>query len=258
MAVEYSREGALGFVTLNRPPANSYEITFMEALGRAIDAAATDPACRAVIVRSALEKVFCAGADIKAFSESTPEQNMEMCRLAHRTLGRIAAIPKVFIAQIAGHALGGGLEIALACDLRFGAEGAYQLGVPEVTLGLLPGNGGTQRLPRLIGWSRALDLMITGRRVGPAEAHALGLLDRLVPADRLEAETRAYAQALADGSASAIGAIKLAVHQGRERALDDGLRIERELLDGLFRSADGQEGVRAFVEKRKPQFARAP
>jgi len=256
MAVEYSREGSIGFITLNRPPANSYEITFMEELGRAVEAAAGDAAARAVIVRSALEKFFCAGADVKAFSENSPDQNMAMCRVAHRTLGRVASVPKIFIAQIAGHALGGGLEIALACDLRFGAEGTYFLGVPEVTLGLLPGNGGTQRLPRLIGWSRALDLMVTGRRVAPAEAHALGILDRVFPADRLDAETRAYAQALAEGSASAIGAIKLAVHQGLERTLDDGLRIERELLDGLFRSPDGQEGVRAFAEKRKPEFTR--
>jgi len=255
MAVEYSREGPSGFITFNRPPANSYEITFMEELGRAIEAAAADAAARVVIVRSALEKFFCAGADIKAFSENTPEQNMILCRLAHRTLARIAMVPKVFIAQIAGHALGGGLEIALACDLRFAADGAYSLGVPEVTLGLLPGNGGTQRLPRLIGWNRALDLMVTGRRVTPGEAYALGLIDRVHPPDRLDAETRAYAQALADGSASAVGAIKLAVHQGQERSLDDGLRIERELLDGLFRSTDGQEGVRAFVEKRKPQFS---
>ncbi len=254
MAVEYTREGSVGFITFNRPPANSYEITFMEELGQAIEAAAGDAGARAVVVRSALEKFFCAGADIKAFSENTPEQNMAMCRLAHRTLARIAAVPKIFIAEIAGHALGGGLEIALACDLRFGADGTYTLGVPEATLGLLPGNGGTQRLPRLIGWSRALDLMITGRRITPGEAHALGILDRVVPPDRLDAETRAYAQALSAGSASAIGAIKLAVHQGRERTLDDGLRIERELLDGLFRSADGQEGVRAFLEKRRPQF----
>jgi enoyl-CoA hydratase/carnithine racemase len=257
MAVEYSREDSIGIITLNRPPANSYDYAFMQELNRAIESAAADGAARAVILRSALEKFFSAGADIKAFSENTPEQNMDMCRLAHRTLGRIASIPKVFIAQIKGHALGGGLEIALACDLRFGADAEYLTGVPESTLGLLPGNGGTQRLPRLIGWNRALDLMITGRRISPKEAHALGILDRLFPPERLEDDTRAYMQALTNGSFSAVGAIKLAVWQGRDRTLDDGLRIERELLDGLFRSADGQEGVRAFVEKRKPQFNRS-
>ncbi|MGQ0569665.1 MAG: enoyl-CoA hydratase/isomerase family protein [Armatimonadota bacterium] len=256
MPVEYTRDDAIGFITLNRPPANSYEYGFMEELLRAIDAAAADAQARVVTVRSALDRFFCGGADIKAFSENSPERNMAMCRLAHRTLGRIATIPKVFIAQIQGHALGGGLEIALACDLRFGADAEYYLGVPEVTLGLLPGNGGTQRLPSLIGWNKALDLMITGRRLPPKEAFQVGILDRLFPPDRIEAETRTYVQALVDGSASAIGAIKLAVQQGKDRILDDGLRIERELLDGLFRSSDGQEGVRAFVEKRKAQFNR--
>lgn len=256
MAVEYTREDSLGFITLNRPPANSYDYDVIDELRRAIEAAAADTGARVIIVRSAIDKFFCGGADIKTFSENPPERNMDMCRLAHNTLGRIAAIPKVFIAQIQGHALGGGLEITLACDLRFGAEGDYFLGVPEVTLGLLPGNGGTQRLPRLIGWSRALDLMVTGRRLSPKEAHQMGILDRLFTREQIEAETRAYAQVLAAGSASAIGSIKIAVQQGRQVALDEGLRIERELLDGLFRSPDGREGVKAFVEKRKPAFNR--
>ena len=254
MAVEYAREDSIGFITLNRPPANSYDYGVIDELRRAIEAAADDAGARVVIVRSAIDRFFCGGADIKAFSENPPERNMDMCRLAHQTLGKIATIPKVFIAQIQGHALGGGLEIALAADLRFGAEGEYYLGVPEVTLGLLPGNGGTQRLPRLIGWSRALDLMVTGKRLAPKEAHQLGILDRLFTREQIDAETRGYAQTLAGGSASAIGSIKLAVQQGREVALDEGLRLERELLDGLFRTPDGQEGVRAFIEKRKPAF----
>jgi len=257
MAVEYSREDGIGFITLHRPPANSYDYGVIEELQRAVDAAANDAGARVVIVRSALDRFFCGGADIKAFSESSPDRNMDMCRLAHRTLGKIATIPKVFIAQIQGHALGGGLEIALACDLRFGAEGEYFLGVPEVTLGLLPGNGGTQRLPRQIGWNRALDMMITGRRLSPAEASQLGILDRLFPREKLDTETRAYVKQLTDGSASAIGAIKVAVHRGRDGSLDDGLSLERDLLDGLFRGRDAEEGVRAFVEKRKPEFNKA-
>jgi enoyl-CoA hydratase/carnithine racemase len=254
MAIDLEREGPIGYITLNRPPANSYDYAFMDELGRAVAAAADDPEVKVVVVRSALDRFFSAGADVKAFSENMPERNMDMIRLAHQVLGRIARIPKLFIAQIAGHAVGGGLEIALACDLRFGAEGEYRLGLPEVTLGLLPGNGGTQRLPRLIGWSKALDMMVTGRTVTPQEALQLGILDRVFPADRLAEETRAYAEALAKGALKAIGHIKLAIHQGLERDLEYGLRVERDLIEDLFRSQDSQEGIRAFLEKRQPQF----
>ncbi|MCL6499150.1 MAG: enoyl-CoA hydratase/isomerase family protein [Firmicutes bacterium] len=254
MAVEFSREGGLGYVTLNRPPANSYDFGFIEELDRAVQQAEADPEVRVVVVRSALERFFSAGADVRAFSENPPDRNMELVRYAHRVLGRIAQVPKVFIAQIGGHALGGGLEIALACDLRFGARGDYRVGLPEVTLGLLPGNGGTQRLPRLVGWSRALDLMVIGRTLTPEEAHAYGILDRLVPPERLAEETAEYARRLASGAVRAVGAIKLAVRLGVDRPLEDGLRLERELVDGLFRSEDAQEGIRAFLEKRAPQF----
>ena len=254
MAVEFLREGAVGYVILNRPPANSYDHGFLQELDRALQQAEQDPEVRVVVVRSALERFFSAGADVRAFAENPPERNMDLVRYAHQVLGRIATVPKVFVAQIAGHALGGGLEIALACDLRFGAQGDYRLGLPEVTLGLLPGNGGTQRLPRLVGWSRALDLMVTGRTLSPEEAHACGILDRLWPADRLAEQTAAYAARLAAGAVRAVGAIKLAVRLGLERPLEDGLRLERELVDGLFRTQDAQEGIRAFLEKRAPQF----
>ncbi|MEW6635838.1 MAG: enoyl-CoA hydratase-related protein [Actinomycetota bacterium] len=254
MAVEYGREGNVGYITLNNPPANSYEYSFMEELGEAVDAAAGDDGARAVIFRSALDRFFSAGADIKAFNANTTERNMDMIRLAHKNLGRIAEIPKVFIAQIHATALGGGLEMALACDLRFGAEGEYYLGLPEATLGLLPGNGGTQRLPRLIGRTKALDLMITGRRLSPAEAYELGILDRLFPADSLEEETLKYAEGLATGAAGAIGSIKLAVHRGLDRPLEEGLEIERELVEPLFESEESKEGLTAFMEKRRPQY----
>ena len=179
-----------------------------------------------------------------------------MIRLAHENLARIAEIPKVFIAQVGATALGGGLEMALACDLRFGAEGEYYLGLPEATLGLLPGNGGTQRLPRLVGASKALDLMVTGRRLSPSEAHDIGILDRLFPAGELEDETLKYAQRLANGAAQAIGSIKLAVNRGMETSLEQGLGIERELIEPLFSGEEAKEGIGAFMEKRKPEFAR--
>jgi enoyl-CoA hydratase/carnithine racemase len=147
--------------------------------------------------------------------------------------------------------------MALACDLRFGARGSYKLGTPEVTLGLLPGNGGTQRLPRLIGPSKALDLMITGRRITPGQAHVLGILDRLFPAAEAEAMTLHYAGALAAGAVEAIGAIKLAACGGLDLPLEEGLARERELVAELFRSRDAREGLTAFVEKRQPVFGQA-
>lgn len=258
MAIEYATEGPIGYLTLNNPPANSYDIGFMRELGEGVQQAAADERARVVIVRSALERFFSAGADIKAFNNNTPEQNMEMVRTAHVSLGLIARTAKLFIAQIAGNALGGGLEIALACDLRFGAEGQYFLGLPEATLGLLPGNGGTQRLPRLIGFAKALDLMVTGRRLTPQEALELGILDRLFPAAELESQTRAYAETIAHGAAQAIGAIKLAVMHGKDRTLDEGLALERELLEPLFRGPEAREGLAAFAEKRKPVYYQPP
>ena len=177
--VTLSRDNAVGILTLNRPPANSYNLDFVRDFGAAIDAATNDDAIRAVVVKSASEKFFCAGVDVKFFSENSQDANMQMIRAEHDTLEKIERLPKIFIAMIGGHALGGGLEIALACDLRFAGDGDFKLGLPEVTLGVLPGNGGTQRLSRLIGASRALDLMITGRAVAPNDALALGIVNRV-------------------------------------------------------------------------------
>jgi enoyl-CoA hydratase/carnithine racemase len=254
MAVSLSIESRIGTVTLDRPPANSYDLEYVQELRDAVRQAAADDDVKAVLVRSASDKFFSAGADVKAFQAGPHERNMEMIRTSHETLAAIAHIPKVFIAEINGHALGGGLEIALACDLRFAADGDYRLGTPEVTLGLLPGNGGTQRLPRLIGRSRALDLMITGRTLTPLEAYERGIVDALFPPDQLHEQTYAYAQKLATGATKAIGNIKLAVNEGIDDGLEQGLRRERELVEELFLSKDGQEGVAAFTEKRQPVF----
>jgi enoyl-CoA hydratase/carnithine racemase len=254
MAVDFSRDGAIGYITLDRPPANSYDRGFIEELGKAVDAVSSETNVRVAILRSASDRFFCAGADVKAFASNSARDNVEMVESGHRVLSAIASIPKLFVAEINGHALGGGLEIALACDLRFGAQGDYKLGVPEVTLGLLPGNGGTQRLPRLIGLSRALDLMVTGRQLTPSEALEIGLLDRLFAPQELAELTTRYASTLAGGAGTAIGAIKLAVHQGSQTSLQEGLAIERRAIAGLFETHDAQEGINAFAGKRKPKF----
>jgi enoyl-CoA hydratase/carnithine racemase len=252
--VTLAKAEAIGTITLNRPPANSYDIEFMQALEGAIDAADGDAQVKAVILKSASDKFFSAGADIKAFLANSTQANMEMIRTAHRALEKMALSPKLFLAAIHGHALGGGLEMALACDLRFAAEGNYRLGLPEVTLGLLPGNGGTQRLPRLIGANKALELMLTGETVGPEEAHRLGMVNKLFPADRLLEETEAYARKVASGASAAIGKIKQAVYQGTPLALSEGLALERDLIEPLFNTEDAREGLTAFVEKRPPVY----
>lgn len=252
--VSFSKSGNIGTIALNRPPANSYEMEFMQAMDAAIDAANKDSAVKVVILRSASEKFFCAGADIKAFMANDTPANMKMVATAHKALGKMADSSKVFIAAINGHALGGGLEMALACDLRYAAEGDYRMGLPEVTLGLLPGNGGTQRLPRLIGANKALELMLTGSTFTPADALQYGVVNKLFPADQLSAETEKIANRLANGASLAIANIKKAVYQGIEVDLQDGLKVERELVEPLFNSKDAAEGLTAFVEKRKPAF----
>jgi enoyl-CoA hydratase/carnithine racemase len=254
MAVTFSADAGIGTILLDKPPANSYDLEYVQELGAAVEEAAGDDDVKVVLLRSASEKFFCAGADIKAFQAGPHERNMEMIETSHLALSSIARIPKIFVAEINGHALGGGLEIPLACDLRFAAEGDYRLGTPEATLGLLPGNGGTQRLPRLIGRSRALDLMITGRTVTPQEAYELGIVDKLLPADELHEQTLDYAAKLAGGATKAIGNIKLAVNEGIDDGLERGLGRERELVEELFLSEDGREGLAAFTEKRQPAF----
>ena len=256
MAVTFTSEGPLGFITLDKPPANSYDLAFMTEFSEAVDEAVVG-ATRVVIVQSASEKFFSAGADIKKFLEGDVSSNMDMIKVSQAAFRRMAAAPQVFIAYVAGHALGGGLEIALACDIRLAAAGLYKMGLPEVTLGLLPGNGGTQRLTRLIGPSRSLELLLTGRTYTVEEAREMGLVADVYNAEEAQTKVREYASKLAGGPGLAIAAIKRCVHEGGELALADGLALEGELMATLFRSKDASEGLNAFVEKRKPEFVGA-
>ncbi|HEY3728843.1 MAG TPA: enoyl-CoA hydratase-related protein [Solirubrobacteraceae bacterium] len=254
MAVSFDRDGGVGTITLDNPPANSYDLPVMTEFSEAVDAA-VESGVHAVIVGSASEKFFSAGADVKKFVEGDVEANMAMIRTSQAAFKRMAAAAPIFIAHINGHALGGGLEIALACDVRLASAGDYKLGTPEVTLGLLPGNGGTQRLTRLLGPSRAMELLLTGRTYSPEEALAWGLVAAVFDADRAPAEVRAYAERFAAGATLATAAIKRCVHEGSQRSLDDGLALEAEQMERLFRSDDAAEGLRAFLDKRRPEFA---
>ena len=251
--VTYSRSDAVGTIEMNGPPANSYGISFMREMNDAIQAAIDDSACKVVIVQSSLPGFFCGGADIKQFRANSAAANGEMIAVAHETLDKPSRSEKIFIAEIGGHALGGGLEIALACDMRFAARGDYRIGLLEVTLGLLPGNGGTQRLTSLVGISKAIELMVTGERLSPEDAHKLGIVNRLFEPPELREQTRSFARALSDGATLAIGKIKRSVYDGQ--TIEAGLAHERRNIGLLFTSNDAREGFAAFVERRKANFS---
>jgi len=221
-------------------------------LDNAILTARMDDAAYVIVMRGAGEKFFSAGANIKMLSEVTPGFKYMFCLHANETLLRLEHTPKLVIAALNGHTVGGGLEIALACDLRFASEGEYRIGLPEVSLGLLPGNGGTQRLTRLVGRTRALDMMITNQQVNAARALELGLVDRVFPADRLVEEAVDYVARLAKGPTLAIGNIKIATRLGADLPMEGALALEREAVWRLFMSEDAAEGLAAFGEKRAP------
>jgi enoyl-CoA hydratase/carnithine racemase len=255
MPVRLEKEGGVGILVLDRPPANSYDYAFLRSFASAIDDVRADEDIHAVVVTSASEKFFSAGADVNAFASGTTRSRVMTALLAHESFRKMENTPIVFIAAIAGHCLGGGFELALACDLRFAADGSYQIGLPEVNLGLFPGSGGTQRLPRLVGLSKGLDMIVSATTMGPAQAKEAGLVDRLFP-DATACRDGAidYATKLAAGPSVALGHAKLAVTQGYGTPLDVGLAIEREAISRVFVSQDANEGIKAFAEKRKAEF----
>ncbi|MGI0131089.1 MAG: enoyl-CoA hydratase/isomerase family protein, partial [Thermoplasmata archaeon] len=206
------------------------------------------------IIEITIPGFFSEGADNQMLRQSQPDIKSMFCLHSQETLDKFAKTPKVVIAALNGHTVGGGLEIALACDLRMMAKDSGKIGLPEVTLGVLPGTGGTQRLPRLVGTSRALDMMITGKRLTPEEALAIGLVNYVYPAETFAQDVQAYASALAHGPIRAISLIKRSVVEGVEMPLTAGLALERELQNRLFVTEDAKEGLTAFTEKRKPNF----
>ena len=254
MAVRLEKQDSIGPIVLDRPPANSYDKAFMEELDAAIDDAGRDDAVKAILLRSASEKFFSAGADVSVFAKSGLDDQTAFVARANEAMGKFESTPKVVVAAISGHCLGGGLEMALCCDFRIAAEGSYRIGLPEVTLGLLPGTGGTQRLPRLIGRQTALDFMLRGATMPPQDALAAGIVDEVVPPAELIDKALERLRVYATGPTFAIGRIKKATVQGFGMRLDEGLKLERQLLIELFKSADAKEGVTAFVEKRKPNY----
>ncbi|MBI2462362.1 MAG: enoyl-CoA hydratase/isomerase family protein [Candidatus Rokubacteria bacterium] len=246
-------DGPVAFLELNRPPANAYNLDFLKDLDAAIEEVRYLDAAKVVIVKGT-PKFFSAGADINSFLGAPLEALTTFALVGHQALDKLERLPKVVIAAIEGHALGGGLEIAMACDLRFMARGSGRLGLVEAKIGAVPNMGGTQRLPRLVGKGRALHMMITGETVTADEALAIGLVDRVFEPNELLPKIAEYAKTLAQGPTLTIGLIKRCVTEGLEMPLAGGLSLERTCGGIAFASEDFQEGSRAFVEKRAPSF----
>jgi enoyl-CoA hydratase len=254
--VNYRVEGGLAWIEMNDPPANTYTYEMMQQFDSAILSARMDESVHVLVLRGAGEKFFSAGANIKMLASVTPEFKYYFCLHANETLLRLEHTPKLVLAALNGHTVGGGLEIALAADIRLARRDAGKIGLPEVALGVLPGTGGTQRLSRLVGKSRAIELMATGRTFSFEEAEEIGLVNQVFDRDNFFEEVTAYAQQFVPPgkAARAVGRIKRSVCSGLEMPLAEGLALERELQFDLFKSEDAHEGLKAYVDKRTPKF----
>src|SRR5919205_434228 len=255
--VDYRTDAGVATITLNDPPMNAYTHEMMKDLDSAILEARFDNDVHVIVITGHGEKFFCAGANINMLRESDPTFKYYFCLHANETLLRLEHTPKLCIAALNGHTVGGGLEIAMACDLRVARKGAGKMGLPEVALGVLPGTGGTQRLVRIMGKSQAIELMATGQLFDFERGLALGIVNQIFEAETLERfleMVQEYARQFTspNKAAHAVGRIKRAVQTGSEISFESALALERELQQQLFQSEDAKEGLTAYVEKRKP------
>jgi len=244
--------GRVGMITLNRPKAlNALNDALMNELGQALAEFDADEGIGAIVIAGS-DKAFAAGADIGAMKDRG-YRDVYMGEFVTRNWERMKSVRKPVIAAVAGYALGGGCELAMMCDIVFAAEGA-KFGQPEIKLGIIPGAGGTQRLPRAVGKAKAMDLVLTGRMMDAAEAERAGLVSRVVPADKLIEEAFAAAAQIAEFSLPSVMMAKESVNRAFESPLAEGMLFERRLFHALFATEDQKEGMAAFVEKRKPKF----
>ncbi|MGH9651556.1 MAG: enoyl-CoA hydratase/isomerase family protein [Terriglobales bacterium] len=254
--INCARSEGVAIIELDDPPANTYTYEMMQEIDAAVLAARMDSSVHVILITGAGEKFFCAGANIGMLQGADATFKYYFCLHANETLNRLEQTPKLTIAALNGHTVGGGLEIAMACDLRLARKDGGKIGLPEVALGVLPGTGGTQRLPRLIGKARALELMVLGRNMPFEEAKELGLVNEIFPADSFWDDVLTYArQFVPPAKASkAVGRIKRCVQSGMEVGFQDALALEREMQQQLFESGDAKEGLQAYVDKRVPSF----
>ncbi len=258
--VDYRVKNGVAWLELTDPPANTYTYEMMRDLDDAILQARFDEAVHVIVLRGAGEKFFCAGANINMLKTVNPVFKYYFCLHANETLNRFEQTPKLVIAALNGHTVGGGLEIAMAADLRIARKGAGKIGLPEVTLGVLPGTGGTQRLARLINKSTAIELMVTGETFDFERGQSLGIVNQIwetASAEEFFEKVQKYAESFCppNRAAKAVGRIKRSVQSGVEIPFESALAVERELQQQLFQSDDAKEGLAAYVEKRKPNFS---
>jgi enoyl-CoA hydratase len=254
--INYRRESGIAVIELSDPPANTYSYEMNRQLDDAILMARMDNKAYVIVLTGAGEKFFCAGADIQMLSRVDPTFKYYFCLHANETLLRLENTPKLVIAALNGHCVGGGLEIAMAADLRVARKNAGRIGLPEVNLGVLPGTGGTQRLPRIIGKSRAIELMVTGKMFSFEDAKQFGLVNEVFEGENFMEQVMDYASQFCppNRAPKAIGGIKRAVQTGCEVPIEAGLALERENQQLLFDSEDAKEGLAAYVEKRPARF----
>jgi len=251
--VNFQIDDRIALVTVNRPPVNALNRQLEDELEDVFDELAGLQEVGAAIITGGGEKAFIAGADIKMISEKNPEEAAEMSASTQRVLLKVERFDRLVVAAVNGLALGGGCEVAMACDIRVMDESAI-IGLPEVTLGLLPGAGGTQRLARLVGIGKAKELILTGDPIGAEEAKSIGLIERIAPKGEAVSEAKKLAKRVLSRGPVAITNAKRAINEGLDLPLEDGLKIETRLFSDLFKTRDMQEGVAAFIEKRKPKF----
>lgn len=254
--VGYEVGGGVAVLTLTDPPANTYSYEMMRELDEAILRARFDTAVHVIVLRGAGDKFFCAGADIKMLQGADPAFKYNFCLHANETLNRLEQTAKLVIAALNGHTVGGGLEVAMAADLRLAKAGGGKIGLPEVNLGVLPGTGGTQRLVRIVGKARAIQLMAEGSMFDFERAVELGIVQQILPEDGFFERVMDYARRFVPPgkAARAVGLIKRAVQSGAESSFHEGLALERELQQQLFCGEDAAEGLDAYLNKRKAEF----
>jgi len=255
--VRYTATDGIAVIELTNPPANTYSYDMMRQLDDAILQARFDDNVHVIVIRGEGEKFFCAGAEISMLNAVTPGFKYYFCLHANETLLRLEQTPKLVIAALNGHTVGGGLEIAMACDIRIARCNAGKVGLPEITLGVLPGTGGTQRMARALPKNKAIELMTEGKLMSFEDAQELGLINYIYESENYWEKVMEYARGFCppNRASKTVGRIKRAVQSGPEVALSEGLAIERELQQLCFQSEDAKEGIAAYTEKRKGNFA---